>query len=105
MFGWLRRTLQQSSHVHLREENVSSPRDVVQLIDRFIDGKVRYPLEWDDFISWEHSSVGIEAVRQRIAALEPLFFSEHADDREEALLRLVAERNQLAAIVGLPARR
>src|SRR5262245_48289338 len=104
MLRWLRRALQQSSYVHLRENNVSSPRDLVDLIDRFIDDKVRYPLEWDDFVSWEHASAGIESARQRIAALEPLFFSKSEADREEALRRLVSERNQLAATVGMPAR-
>lgn len=97
---WLRR----SPRIHLREDGVGSQVDLVQLIDRFLDDKLAYDLEWDDFISWEHPEPRIEAVRLRIAALEPLFFSQSPDDRNEAVRRLLAERNSTAGRLGLDAR-
>ncbi len=100
----LRQWLRQSSRIHLRENGVGSQVDLVRLIDRFIDDKLTYPLEWDDFISWEHSDPYIEAMRDRIASLEPLFFSKSPNDRNEAVRQLIAERNLMAGRLGLGAR-
>jgi len=69
-----------------------------------LDGCTKYPLEWDDFISWEHENPGIEAIRDRIAALEPLFFSKDDGDKQRALSLFIDERNKLAALIGVPAR-
>jgi len=51
--------------------------ELVEILDRFLNGSMRYPLEWDDFISWENSNPNIEAIRNRIAETEPLFFSKN----------------------------
>jgi hypothetical protein len=39
--------------------------DAIDLIDRFLDGEVSYPLEWDDFISWEHPNPTIDGYALR----------------------------------------
>ena len=67
---WLRR----SEHVHIRVQGVNNLGDLVCLIDRFLDDRVQYPLEWDDFVSWKHENVHIEKVRQIIEQNEPLLF-------------------------------
>ena len=54
--AWLKRLLVQSSHIHLHQEVATTPGDLIDLMDRFIDGAMRYPLEWDDFISWEQTN-------------------------------------------------
>lgn len=100
----LRRWFQQSPRVHLREQPVHDLRSCLGLLDRFLDGATRYPLEWDDFISWESDSPGIESVRDRFASLEPLFMSKDSRDRERARSVFLEERNKLAALVGAPAR-
>ncbi|HWA92941.1 MAG TPA: hypothetical protein VG889_23110 [Rhizomicrobium sp.] len=76
--------------------------DLVDLIDRFIDGDLRYELEWDDFISWTHSNPNIEEFRDRIGAGEPLAFSKKPEDRARFLELLIAERDRAAALCGLP---
>jgi hypothetical protein len=77
---------------------------LVALIDRFLDDKLSYELEWDDFISWKNSNANIEAIRERIAKTEPLFFSKIRADRERAVGLLVEERNRAAAFVGIDPR-
>lgn len=94
----------QSDRIHLKGDPASSLTELVSLLDRFVDGNLRYGLEWDDFISWDHDNPGIEAIRYRIAVLEPLFFSEDVTDREEAMRVLIAERDSAAALCGLPPR-
>jgi hypothetical protein len=61
-------------------------------------------LEWDDFISWEHETPAIEAIRQSIASTEPMFFSSDADKRMQGRERLLEQRNRLAAMLGLSLR-
>jgi hypothetical protein len=78
--------------------------DLVALLDRFIDGRLNYELEWDDFISWQHTNPNIEAIRLRIAETEALFFSNVITDRKRAVEMLVDERNRAAALVGAPPR-
>ncbi len=104
MLERLKKWLHFSPHFHARRDNVHDLLDLVSLIDRFLDDRLRYELEWDDFISWKHENSGIEPVRIRIAALEPLFFSETESDRDRGTELLTTERNNLAAIGGLPAR-
>ena len=104
MLKRLRQWLKTSQRIHLREEVATDLVSCLGIIDRFIDGTLRYPLEWDDFISWESEVPAVEAVRKYIAALEPLFFSKDAKERYQALLMTVAERNRVAALVGRPAR-
>ena len=100
----LRNWLRFSPHFHVKDDPVHDLRSCVELIDRFIDDRCRYPLEWDDFISWSHSSPGIDSVRVTIADLEPMFFSADPESRAEATRQLVAERNRVAALLGIPGR-
>jgi hypothetical protein len=100
----LREFLKASSRIHVRGAEVGSLGEVVGLIDRFIDGRLRFVLEWDDFVSWENSNPGIEKVRARICALEGDFFSPAAEVRRSALNRLIVIRNETAEILGLPRR-
>ena len=104
MLARLRQWLKHSRRVHIREKPVHDLRSCLELLDRFHDGTTRYPLEWDDFISWENDNPGIEVIRNRIAVLEPLFFSKDAHDRQRAVSLFLEERNKLAAILGAPAR-
>jgi hypothetical protein len=90
--------------VHLKQEPIHDLRSCLGLLDRFLGDGLRYPLEWDDFVSWPHVSPGIEAVREKVAATEPLFFSSDPSERREGFEIVLAERNRLAAIIGVPAR-
>lgn len=103
MFKRLRAWLKHSDHVHIRER-VPDIRACVELVDRFLDGSLRYPLEWDDFISWEHENPHIEAVRKAIAETEPLFFSGVPAQLCEGTDIVVRERNALAKLAGVPNR-
>lgn len=100
LLSWLRK----SEHVHIRVHGVNNWADLVDLIDRFLDDRVRYPLEWDDFISWKHENVHIEEMRLRIEQNEPLLFSETLSDREKYISMLIEERNRVATTIGLPLR-
>jgi hypothetical protein len=97
---WFRK----SPHVHLRIQGVETVRDLVDLIDRFIDNKLKYELEWDDFISWKHENPNIEAIRNRISETEALFFSQEKSERQRAVGLLIKERNRAAAIIEMSAR-
>jgi len=94
---WLRH----SHRVHLRTSAVNTYPELVALIDRFIDGSLRYPLEWDDFISWQSNVPNIEVIRARIAETEPLFFSANRTERAQAVSPLVQQRNIAASFSGL----
>lgn len=96
--------LQRSERVHVRARGVSSLGDVVDLIDRFLDDRVRYPLEWDDFITWKHGSIHIEKVRRLIEQHEPLLFSKTSSDRKKYVAMLIEERNRVAKVIGSPLR-
>ena len=104
MLARSRRWLRFSQHVHIHQHPLASLTDVIHLVDRFLDRKFRYPLEWDDFISWTHADQEIEDVRLRIAQTEPLFFSKKEGDRQQGLATLLEERNRLARLVGLATR-
>ncbi len=93
-----------NSVLHLRGEPPTDIRTVVDLIDRFIDDRLAYDLEWDDFISWESKDAAVEQLRLRIADLEQMFFSASNLDRREGTSRLVAERNAMARLIGVPDR-
>lgn len=93
-----------SERVHLVHNSVNRPEDLLLLFDRFLDGKLQYPLEWDDFISWSNENISIERIRRRICEWEPLLFSQSAADREEYAERVLRERNELASICGKPSR-
>ena len=50
----------QSTRVHLRQVPAQNLRELVALMDRFLEGRLRYDLEWDDFISWESNDAPVE---------------------------------------------
>jgi len=88
----------------VREQPVQDLKSCVSLLDRFLDGGLRYPLEWDDFVSWTHQDPTIEAARVAVAATEPLFFSGDDAKRAKAVEIVVAERNRIAVMAGMPER-
>jgi hypothetical protein len=90
--------------MHIRRDPAKTLRELVEVIDRFIDDRLAYDLEWDDFVSWKSDNAPIEQVRDRIAALEPLFFSDSQHDRDAALAKLVEQRNEIALLVGVAPR-
>jgi hypothetical protein len=104
MLDFLAKWLRNSSHIHQKQRAVETISEMVDLIDRSIDDKQSYPLEWDDFVSWENDNPNIEEVRRRIAALEPLFFSKTQTDRERGVDLVIEERNRAAALVGIKPR-
>ncbi|NFV79189.1 hypothetical protein [Magnetospirillum aberrantis] len=105
IFTKIRRWLRTSSHIHIREHGVRSLNDVVDLIDRFIDDRVIYDLEWDDFISWPHENICICTIISHISQYEYLLFSEFPADRVAYILHLTEERNRIAASIGMSARK
>jgi len=88
----------------VRVGKVHTIRQAIDLVDRFIDNKMEYPLEWDDFISWSNPNATVEQLRDQIANLEPLFLSKDIKNRQVALQRLIGLRNESASLVGLDAR-
>ena len=104
MFKRLMRWLRTSPHVHLWQESPETMGQLLDLLDRFLDDRLNYELEWDDFISWKNRNPNIELIRGRIAKLEPLFFSRLPSDRARAIELLLTERNRAAAIIGQPPR-
>lgn len=97
MIKKLLRWLTNSSHVHARQHEISNFSDLIDLLDRFVSGDLKYPLEWDDFVSWENSNWHIEELRQQVASLEPLFFSKVQKDREQAVEKLLEVRDRAKA--------
>lgn len=104
MFGWVARWLTNSQSIHMRKHVTSNTSDLVHLIDRFLDDELNFPLEWDDFVSWEQENLSVEEARKKIAPLEPLFMSKSDIDKQRAILLLIEERNLLAALCGIPFR-
>ncbi len=98
------RWLRNSARIHVRSREVATIADLVALIDRFLDDKLDYALEWDDFISWNHGNPNIELIRTRIAATEPLFFSDSEIDHDRGMAIVVDERNRAAALVNISER-
>ena len=99
----LSRWLRQSPHVHVREMGVKTLPELVALLDRFLGNALQYPLEWDDFISWQSAIPVIEAFRDRLASTEPLCFSSDPSERAKGVAVIIQERNKAAFLVGLPA--
>ncbi len=87
---WLRNKFRTSAVVHVHEE-VGSLADAIDVIDRFLADEVNYPLEWDDFISWEHPNATIERLRTEIGEFEPLLLSGELD-RYAHEVRIVRDR-------------
>ena len=83
---------------------MKSVRELVDLFDRFLDGPMRYDLEWDDFISWEADNPQVEQIRNRIGEHELLLFSGNQRNRELYANYVVEERNRIAALLNIPQR-
>ncbi len=104
IIGVIHKLFQSSVRLHSRHNSFSDPAFLISLIDRFIDGNLNYPLEWDDFISWENQNSSIETMRVRIASLEHLAFSRNPENRVTFVKQLVKERNNLASLIGAKVR-
>jgi hypothetical protein len=102
--AWFKRLFVQSSVIHLHQDPAPTLGELVDLMDRFLDGHPRYPLEWDDFISWEHANPNVEAARNAIGRHERLLFSGTRRNREVYCGHVIEERNRLAAVLGQPRR-
>jgi hypothetical protein len=104
MFDFLRRWLPSSPHVHLRQRGPEAFSELVALFDRFLDGPMAYPLEWDDFISWKNQNPNIEAIRERLGQSEAMLFSRDPAQKARYGAAVIEERNKAAALCGLAAR-
>ena len=80
MFRWVKKIFIKSSALHIRGREIESINDLIDLIDRFLDGNLSYQLEWDDFISWKSSKDEVEAIRIEIESWEHLLFSDTKED-------------------------
>jgi hypothetical protein len=63
------------SIIHLRGEPISSTKEFVDFVDRFVDDKSLYDMEWDDFFSWTNANPQLEEIRNRLGEFEPLLSS------------------------------
>lgn len=102
--GCVKGTLKRGAHVHIRERRIGSVSDLIDLIDRFVEGKLDYELEWDDFISWKSDNQYIESIRDEIGSHEGLLFSKSRSDRELYCLKIMEIRNKMAALINVPQR-
>lgn len=100
----IREAFVRNRRVHLRQKPAENARDLVELIDRFLDGPMRYDLEWDDFISWKNSNAHVEEIRDRIGQYEHLLFSKSRAERALYRKVLIEERNKLARLLGMSVR-
>ncbi len=66
LMHWLKRLFAHSSRLHLHQEAASTTGELIDLIDRCIEDRLYYPMEWDVFISWEQANPHVEKVRQII---------------------------------------
>ena len=102
-FGdFLRSTFKKTNRFHVRSEPIGDSRDIVELFDRFLDGKLNYDMEWDDFISWENENTQAELVRLRLEKFEYLLNQRTMNDYRSRLLK---ERNHLASNLGMNLRK
>lgn len=93
-----------SKHVHVRQNELDSTKEVIYLIDRFVDNKIEYPLEWDDFVSWTNPNQTVERLRDQLADLESSFMSRDKKLRHQALLTMIQLRNHYANLIGMASR-
>jgi hypothetical protein len=102
--NWLRAALTRSSIIHARQQPAQNAEELVELIDRFLDDKLRYDMEWDDFISWKSDSHQVESLRNEIGNFEGLLFSNAPEDRLAYCERLIEIRNRTASFFSKPPR-
>ena len=93
---WLKQKLRMSARFHIAESVTSLPQ-AIDLIDRFLDSQHRYPLEWDDFISWESPHPMVEKMRTEIGEFEPLLFGGKPSDYAREVRAI---RDRYAATIG-----
>jgi hypothetical protein len=103
-FSAVKNRLIGSTIVHLHQDLAADAHELIALIDRFLDKKPRYDLEWDDFISWKNDNPQVEQVRLKIGEFEPLLFSKRKEDKLRYRNIVIEERNRLAALLGVPTR-
>lgn len=82
MIKWIKKILEQSSIIHIRRREIGSVDELKELIERFLNDDLHYPLEWDDFISWRNSNKKVEKIRNNIGQWEVLLFSSSSSDKE-----------------------
>jgi hypothetical protein len=104
LLGTLRTFFIHWNRIHLIGGGPENVREVVSLMDRFLDGPRRYDVEWRDFLTWETENAAVEQVRKRIEAFAHLLFSNRPRDRDLFDARVRGERNRLAALLGVPVR-
>jgi hypothetical protein len=63
------------------------PRDTANLIERFLDNKLNYPQEWNDFIESRRVEAAVEPFRKLCYELDPLV-NTHLIQDLEALTQL-----------------
>jgi hypothetical protein len=100
----IRHLLIQGSAIHLWQNPAASPSDLISVMDRFLDGEIKHPMEWDDFISWENKNPNFEIIRQRIGKYEDKLFSRAQKKMHEYYDIVLKERNLLAALVSVEKR-
>ena len=93
-----------SKRIHLSHSRVENLREMIYLIDRFLDDALEYELEWDDFVSWKNENQSVEEFRDKIADLERLFFSNDPSDRIQAKNEIVNYRNTAASLISISLR-
>lgn len=104
LLGALRSFFIHTNRIHLIGGGPENIREVISVMDRFLDGPRRYDVEWRDFIVWERDNAAVEQVRKRIKAFAHLLFSKRPRDRDLFDARVIGERNRLAALLGIPER-
>ena len=101
---WLSDCMVRSSVVHIRGQKITSVKEAIQLMDRFVDNNVEYPLQWDDFVSWKNPNPSVEKVRDELADLEPYFFSRDRQMKSQGANKIINVRNKYAMQLGVPLR-
>jgi hypothetical protein len=100
---WLFKHLRSSARIHLRSA-VGSLKEAIDVVDRFIDGHLNYPMEWDDFISWEHPIRSVENMRRQVANMERQLLAKAMPTRREAVLEIIRIRDHHAGLIGISPR-
>jgi hypothetical protein len=57
-----------------------SPYETADLIERFLDKKLSYPQEWNDFIEARRVEPAVEPYRELCYKLDPLVNTPHSRD-------------------------
>jgi hypothetical protein len=68
-------------HGHSKRRQMSSSQ-MADLIERFLDGKSRYPQEWNEFVDSSQRDKKMDLLRKRCYELDPLINRPDAPDAE-----------------------